>query len=119
MHMFWRCPKLLRYWKEVSAIIGQVFGGPLDWDVRLCELGFVEGEGNPGCTQVAILRCLFQARKLIAQRWQSVLPPSSREWESDMNETIWKEKSVYVRQNSIKKYEEIWKPWWDVKGYLP
>lgn len=42
--------------------------------------------------------------------------PSSGEWEHGMNETIWKEKTVHVRQGCIKKYEEIWKPYWDVKG---
>lgn len=55
IYMFRRCLKLFRYWKEVSGIINQVFGKPPNPDVRLCVLGFVEGEENPGCTQIAIL----------------------------------------------------------------
>lgn len=67
--MFWRCLKLFRYWREVLGVIDQVFVVSPSLDVKLCVLGLVEGEANPGNTQVATLRCLFQAKKLIAQRW--------------------------------------------------
>lgn len=75
IHMFWRCPKLFRYWSEVLGTIDHVFGTSLDLDVRLCVIGLVEGEGNPEFNQVAVLRCLFQ----------SALPPSGREWKHGMN----------------------------------
>lgn len=88
IHMFWRCPRLFQYWREVVGIIGQVFEVSIDLETMLCVLGWIEGEGKLGDAQLAILRCLFQARKLIAQKWQSTISPSSREWEQGMNVVI-------------------------------
>lgn len=33
-----------------------------------------------------------------------------------MNDIMLKEKAVYVRQGGVKKYDKIWKSWWDIRG---
>lgn len=75
------------------GILEQVFEVSIEMEVMLCVLGWMEGVGKPGNTQLAVLRCLFQARRLIAQRWQSSTPPSSREWKQCMNKVILKERT--------------------------
>lgn len=93
------------------GIIGQVFEVSIDLEPMLCVLGWIEGEGKLGDTQLAILRCLFQARRLIAQKWQFTIPPSSREWEQVMNVVMLKERTSYIRQGALKKFNKIWEMW--------
>lgn len=83
---------------------------------KKCLLGLEEGEGKLGNIQVAAMRCLLQARILIARRWQSALPLSSEEWKNCMNGIILKEKAVYIKQGAPRKYDMIWKPWWEARG---
>lgn len=64
-------------------------------DPRLCILGVGEGiDGGAEVTKV-VLRCLFQARKLIAQRWQSVKPPSVKDWVDSYRNNMEGENSFY------------------------
>lgn len=114
--MFWKCPKLLCYWTGVTGIIDQAFGAFTKLEAKHCLLGLVEGVGIPGGWQVAVMRCLFQARNLIARRWQSVLPLSSEEWLNSMNVIILKEKAVHIKQGALRKYEMFWKSWWEARG---
>lgn len=86
-------------------------------DPRLCILGLGEGiDGMPGVTK-AVLRCLFQARKLIAQRWKAKKPSTVREWVSIVTEMIWREKTVYTRRRNIKDFKKVWGPWLERMGY--
>lgn len=72
------------------GIIDRVFGTSTELEAKYCLLGLAEGVGNPDNTQTTVLRCLYQARKLIALRWQSALPPSGSEWMNNMNTAILK-----------------------------
>lgn len=109
-------PEAVSLLDEVTGIIDRVFGTSTRLEAKYCLLGLVEGAGNPGSIQTAVLRCLFKARKLISLRWQSVLPPSSREWSNSMNVVILKEKPVYIKQGTLRKYDNMWKPWWEARG---
>lgn len=86
---------------------------------KLCVLGYREKFREGVSTTVAVLRCLFQARKLIAQRWQSRRPPSVSEWIHTINEVIWKEKVVYIKRGNLREFEKMWGPWLDKMGYPP
>ena len=81
-------------------------------DPRTCILGIWEES-----TIKAAIRCLFQARKLIAQRWQAVNPPTISEWTNVVTATVWKEKAVYAKRGNIKEFDKIWKPWLLRIGY--
>lgn len=95
--------------------IDRVFRTSTELKPKRCLLGLEVGEGKLGNTQVAVMTCLFQARILIARRWQSVLPPSSEEWKNSMNGIIIKDKAIYIKQGAIWKYDLIWEPWWTAK----
>ena len=74
IHMIWRCPKLFRYWKGILDTINKIYKTKLEMNPRLCILGLGEEISRMTSTSKAVLRCLFQARKLIAQRWQAGNP---------------------------------------------
>lgn len=69
-------PKVTPVLEKSSWYYKLDFGTFLNLEARLCVLGYMEGEGDPGYKLTAVLRGLFKARKRIAQRWQSVMPPS-------------------------------------------
>ena len=59
----------------------------------------------------AATRCLFQARKLIALKWQAQNPPTVAEWLNVMNSTIGKERGTWIRRGNLKKFNAIWEHW--------
>lgn len=74
MHMIWKCPKLFRYWNEVVETLNKILALELKIEPKLCILG-VEGNIRRNFKIKIVRRCLFQARKLIALRWQARTPP--------------------------------------------
>lgn len=90
--MVLRCPKLFRYRTEILAVINRTFGTKLELAGSLWLLGSMEGIGELVNIKTVVARRLFQARKLIAQNWQSVRPPTPEEWVKVVNTTLWKEK---------------------------
>lgn len=79
IHMVWKRPKLFRYWVEIIDRINKIFRSTLEPEAKACLLGSLEEDRVPPGTTVAVLRCLFQARKLIAQKWQAQTPPPTVE----------------------------------------
>lgn len=111
IHMMWRCPKLFRYWEGVLYIINGIFGTSQGQEVKLCVLGYREKLGEGQSVTVAILRCLFQARKLIALKWQSRKPPAVSKWINTINETELKEKLTYIKRGNLREFEKMWRVW--------
>lgn len=75
IHMVWKCPKLFRYW-EIIDRINTTFKTTLEPAAKTCLLKCMEERRVlTGTTEVA-LRCLFQVRKLIAQKLQAQIPPT-------------------------------------------
>lgn len=102
MHMLWKCPKLFRYWSEIVETLNKVFSLELKMEPKLCILGVGEDMTTGTCKSTIVQRCLFQARKLIAQRWQARTPPQIDEWCKTVTKTMWKEKAVYIKKEEPK-----------------
>lgn len=111
IHMVWRCPKLFRYWTEILKIINATFRVTLELEPRVCVLGHIEEEIGTIGTIPVIARCLYQARKSIAQSWQSMKPPTPEEWVMTINMLVWKEKVTFTRRGNYSKFVKLWKPW--------
>lgn len=91
-----------------------MFGTSLDIEDKTCVFGLIERKGFSGDMRTEKTRCLFQARKLIAQKWQAKVTPTVEEWMKVMKYTIWKEKCIYSKRGDNKKYERFWKLWLEV-----
>lgn len=83
----------------------------MEADTRFCILGYKVWGPEEVAVKTAVLRCLYQARKLIMQRWQTILPPTVEEWVKIVNDIVWKERALYVRRGNLKKFEKMWNPW--------
>ena len=70
----------------------------------------------PGALE-GVLRCLFQALKLIAQRWQAHAPPSVKNWAETINAMIWSERVTFIKQGNYKRFERVWGAWLREMGY--
>ena len=111
IHMFWRCPKLFRYWIEVINRINKIFKTSLEPEARTCLLGDAEEHRIPAGALESVLRCLFQARKLIAQRWQAHVPPTVENWVENINALIWCERVAFIKQGNYNRFRRVWEPW--------
>lgn len=96
--------------------INKIFRTTLELAAKTCLLGNMEECRVPTGTTEVVLRCLFQARKLIAQKWQAQCPSAGEEWVETVNVTVWREKVVLTRCGSYKKFVTIWRPWLDGMG---
>lgn len=114
--MLWKCPKL-RYWQDIIININSTLGIEISLDPNLCLLNIMEEPNISKHTHTAMTRGLFQARKLIAQKWISIYPPPTvEEWRTQIKETIIKEEFIYTHGGSQDKFDAIWKSWveaWD------
>lgn len=97
--------------------MNKTYGTTLGMEAKLCVLGYREKSSEGVSTTIVVIRCLFQARKLIVQRWQLRRPPSVSEWTHTINEIIWKEKVVYTKRGNLREFEKMWRPWLDKMGY--
>lgn len=76
-HIFWTCPAIVGYWREILDFITQITSVPLQPSMSICILGLTEQliPTVAGRTLVGLL--LFYARKAIALSWRKPTPPSS------------------------------------------
>lgn len=105
--------------RGVLSTIGQIYGITLEMEAGLCILRHRKEPGERKSITVAILRCLFQARKFIATRCQSRKPSAVRDWITVINETICKEKVVYTKRGNLREFERMWRSWLEKTGSPP
>lgn len=117
IHTLWRWPKLTRYWAEVVAAVNRIWNLSLKIDPKLCLLGWLDEELYT--SHFAITGVLFIARKLIAQKWLSNIPPLHKEWVAANNEVLLREELTYTHRGSPIKFERIWDTWLDIPGLAP
>lgn len=99
----------IRYWSEILNIIETKFGIRLEFEAKICVLGLIRQNIGNGYGVTAVVRCLYQARKLIAQSWLSVVPPTPEEWVRTIDALVRTERTTYTRRGSYRKYIKIWK----------
>lgn len=119
IHMVWRCPRLARYWSKIIRIIEIRFKSKLKQEARVCILGLLGESVECNNKKIAIGRCLYQARKLIAQSWLSSMPPTIKDWLRTVDKLVWTEKTVYIRRSSYDKFTKIWNSWLEWSGIVP
>lgn len=68
--------------------INEVLQIKLSADPGLCILNIMEESSFSKNIYDTIVRSLFQASKLIAQKWISIYPPTVEEWRTQIKETI-------------------------------
>lgn len=108
MHMFWKCPKLFRYWKESLDVISQVFVTVIPRSPMMCLLGPLDVETLTPSNHTAILCLLYVARKLIAQLWFTPSASSRQQWIEKVNKLLIREKLTYQHRNAPREFYTLW-----------
>lgn len=61
------------------------------------------------------IRCLFQGRKLITQRWQAKELPTGKEWSKVIDDMVTKEEFIYPKGGNKKTFQNMWKQYIEVE----
>lgn len=54
LHMLWKCPKLVRYWREVVSTINGAYNSQIELDPKICLLGYLNEELYPREMSISI-----------------------------------------------------------------
>lgn len=119
IHLMWRCPKLHCYWGDVTDTISSVFQIRVPLDPLICILGAIDEEIYPPPNNIAIIRLLYLARKLVARFWLSVNVPTKKQWIEQVNYILIREHLTYQHRNASRKFNSIWQPWLNSPGLAP
>lgn len=111
LHMLWKCPKLVRYWNKVVAIINSIFQVQLPMDPLVCLLEAWDEDLYSPHTYIALIRLLYLARKLVARYWLSARILTSKQWIQAVNDILIREKNTYSHRKSPQTFEKIWPCW--------
>lgn len=78
--MIWRCPKLTRYWTEVTQTISALAQTPIPSTPLVYLLGVINTEMYPKVIYIMLTTILYLARKLIARFWLASADPTRAQW---------------------------------------
>ena len=110
-HLFWSCPKLNRYWSDISACLSIVY----DCDIVLDPYTAVFGKTSHLKMLHHLHRKTIQYGMIIAKRniltlWKSEDAPSFKIWLAEMSNLLHMEKVRYnVSLNSV-TFDKTWHP---------
>lgn len=76
-HIFWVCPAIEHYWKEVLQVIAEVTKTCVPYDPKYCLLGLVEQMSTLKARKILISLLLYYACKAITMNWKQLSPPLS------------------------------------------
>lgn len=113
LHIFWDCPQIQEYWKEVTQFIHKLTTIPIPLTISVCLLGLVEQLTLATATRTLIGTLLFYARKAIVLKWKSANPPTLSSWETLINKIIPLYKATYLSRGCPQKFEKVWHLWTD------
>lgn len=111
-HIFWSCPRLKTYWKNVHQTIENVFRTtiPFRFDVLyLCNLP--QEVSSKDRTLMIIL--LAACKKAITRMWLKPLTPQLDDWIEIIHQIYMMEKLTYSLRLRQEKFTNIWAKWTD------
>ena len=112
-HIFWGCPALSTYWKDIHKHLEAVMGFeiPFRFDVMyLCNLPYGELENND--TKL-ILILIVASKKAITRKWLQQHSPTVNDWLGVVKDIYNMEKLTYLVRDQKKKFKRIWSKWTD------
>lgn len=68
---------------------------------------------------IAVLRLLYTAHKLVARSWLSPHVPTRKLWVKQVNYLLVREQLTYKHRNASRKFHSIWQAWLETLGLAP
>lgn len=108
-HIFWDCPKMLPYWKEIKREIDTILAIDLPFTPSQFLLDLIpEGMYNNKKQLLHIL--LITARKMVTLNWMNPLPPKVTQWKLKLKEVYGMEALTAKVQLRVEDFRESWQP---------
>ena len=110
--MFWTCPSLESYWRDIFQTLSQI----LYFELEPCPLVALFGTtGEMAARLTPVKRCTLSfsslmARRALLLRWRDAAPPTHAQWLRDIMSCLSLEKICYLVSGSNKKFQHVWGP---------
>ncbi len=113
IHMFWTCPSLEKFWREVFQTLSLIVSLDIEPDPLVALFGTMGGETDVRLTPARRRTLSFAsllARRAILLRWKDAAPPTHAQWVLDIMSCLNLEKIQYSIHNSKGKFHRVWGP---------
>lgn len=101
IHMFWTCPSLEKYWREVFQTLSLIVSLDIEPNPLVALFGTI-GEGE--------VRLTLAKWRTILLRWRDAAPSTHAQWLRDVMSCLNLEKIHYSIHNSKEKFQKVWGP---------
>ena len=110
-HVFWGCPILNSYCKEIHEHLEAVFGIDIPFQFETLYLGNLQYDQLDGNDKKLILILLVASKKAITRKWLQPKPPTVEEWIDIIHDIYRMEKLSYSLRAQEDKFFWIWSKW--------
>lgn len=109
-HVFWSCPIIVTYWKDIKNCIDKVLQTNLTFNFETLYLGKIEvNKHNLNIRMLQIM--LLAGKKAITRKWFKTDVPKKETWFDVMHDIYVMEKLTYTLRLEVEKFDNIWKEW--------
>lgn len=109
-HIFWDCPKLVVFWRDVQSTLSTVFNTQIPLSFDALYLGYVPFLKSK--REIKLLQLLLVAsKKTITRRWLSPTQPTLDDWIGITLEIFRMEKLTYQIRIQKNEFYQIWNKW--------
>ena len=109
-HIWWQCPQIQKFWKEVLGLIKKICGMEVKYDPWVC-LFHGTTLSRKKYRLSLIPHLLNRAKAVIPKNWKKEKAPSVGEWLREVGRMGEMEEIWSIRNDCRPKYEEIWRGW--------
>lgn len=109
VHMFWDCPKITEYWKNIKTQIEGILNENIDLDLQIFLLGIIP-KNVPARKRKIIRMLIIIAKKMITMSWLEPQPPSVKKWWDRVEDVMGMEEVTARLQNRLQEFKDMWSP---------
>ncbi len=109
-HVFWACPKIQSFWREVSTEKNKIIGVDLGFSFINLYLGKTP-ETVQHKNKYLLKILLASSRKAITRKWLQPDAPTLAQWHGIIQEIYCMERLTFVLKLQFEKCTERWEKW--------
>lgn len=110
IHVWWTCPKLQPFWREVHRIIQQVTTYTLDFTPEQFLIHHSTIPHHSYFRSLA-MHMVNAAKMCVPYKWRSHDPPTLADWFKRIQKTAEMEELIHQAKDTPAKYNNIWACW--------
>lgn len=110
-HIFWSCPKIIPFWKELHNILRTVFKMDISFQLEVLYLGVLRTDNVSYKTKYLFQILSAAARKAITRKWLKPQSPTINDWVDIVYDIYKMEKITFNIRLQQDKFVEKWESW--------